>query len=192
MQIQQNDLPQLDAFKRVLGVIRPSTEEIEALTSSNHVGILGTNGTVQSESYVIELKKFAPDIQVVQHACPIWVPLIENNLHNSIPGKMLIKNDIDELIATNPKIDTIILACTHYPIVKSYLEEIVPANIQIIAQGSIVAEKLISYLERHPEIAEKCSKNSLTNYLTTENNLVFDEKASIFMQKPIASSHIKL
>jgi glutamate racemase len=190
--IQQTDLPKIAPEKRVLGVIRPSAEVISELTQTKEVGIVATQGTIQSNSYKIELEKYAPTVHITQKACPIWVPLIENNLHNSIPGKMLIKNDMDELIATNPKIDTIILACTHYPIVKSYLEEIVPSSIQIIAQGSIVAEKLISYLERHPEIAEKCSKNSLTNYLTTENNLVFDEKASIFMQQIITSSHIKL
>jgi glutamate racemase len=190
--IQQNDLPKIDPEKRVLGVIRPSAEVISDLTKTNHVGIVATQGTIQSNSYKIELEKYAPSVHITQKACPIWVPLIENNLHDSLPGKMFIKQDIELLLAENEKIDTIVLACTHYPLVKNYLEELLPDSIQVIAQGAIVAEKLISYLERHPEIAEKCSKNSLTNYLTTENNLVFDEKASIFMQQVITSSHIKL
>jgi glutamate racemase len=144
--IQQNDLPQIDAFKRVLGVIRPSTEEIEALTKSNHVGILGTNGTVQSESYIIELKKLAPDIQIVQHACPMWVPLIENNCHESFPGKMFVKEDVERLLAKDAEIDTIILACTHYPILQDYIQELVGPAIKVVAQGPIVAKKLESQL----------------------------------------------
>lgn len=190
--IQQNDLPKIDPEKRVLGVIRPSAEVISNLTKSNHVGIVATQGTIQSNSYKIELEKYAPSVHITQKACPIWVPLIENNLHDSLPGKMFIKQDIELLLAENEKIDTIVLACTHYPLVKNYLEELLPDSIQVIAQGAIVAEKLVDYLNRHPEMNLKCSKNGRTDYLTTENETIFNEKAGIFMQKQVAAIHIKL
>jgi glutamate racemase len=190
--IQQTDLPKIDPEKRVLGVIRPSAEVISDLTKTNHVGIVATQGTIQSNSYKIELEKYAPSVHITQKACPIWVPLIENNLHDSLPGKMFIKQDIELLLAENEKIDTIVLACTHYPLVKNYLEELLPDSIQVIAQGAIVAEKLVDYLNRHPEMNLKCSKNGRTDYLTTENETIFNEKAGIFMQKQVASIHIKL
>ena len=190
--IQQNDLPQIDAFKRVLGVIRPSTEEIEALTSSNHVGILGTNGTVQSESYIIELKKFAPDIQVVQHACPMWVPLIENNCHESLPGKMFVKEDVERLLAKDPAIDTIILACTHYPILQDYIQELVGPKIKVVAQGPIVAKKLEYYLIAHPDMEKAISKEGSCAYFTTENKDIFNQKASQFLGIDIVSEHVIL
>ena len=190
--IQQNDLPQIDAFKRVLGVIRPSTEEIEALTSSNHVGILGTNGTVQSESYIIELKKFAPDIQVVQHACPMWVPLIENNCHESLPGKMFVKEDVERLLAKDPAIDTIILACTHYPILQDYIQELVGPKIKVVAQGPIVAKKLDYYLIAHPDMEKAISKEGSCAYFTTENKDIFNQKASQFLGIDIVSENVIL
>ncbi len=190
--IQQNDLPQIDAFKRVLGVIRPSTEEIEALTSSNHVGILGTNGTVQSESYIIELKKLAPDIQVVQHACPMWVPLIENNCHESLPGKMFVKEDVERLLAKDVAIDTIILACTHYPILQDYIQELVGPKIKVVAQGPIVAKKLEYYLIAHPDMEKAISKEGSCAYFTTENKDIFNQKASQFLGIDIVSEHVIL
>jgi len=190
--IQQNDLPQIDAFKRVLGVIRPSTEEIEALTSSNHVGILGTNGTVQSESYIIELKKLAPDIQVVQHACPMWVPLIENNCHESLPGKMFVKEDVERLLAKDAEIDTIILACTHYPILQDYIQELVGPKIKVVAQGPIVAKKLEYYLIAHPDMEKAISKEGSCAYFTTENKDIFNQKASQFLGIDIFSEHVIL
>jgi len=150
--IQQNDLPGLFPDRRVLGVIRPSTEILGALTSTGHVGVLATEGTVRSESYVIELHKFSPDTVVNQQACPMWVPLIENNRHLSEAGKMFIKEDVDQLLASDPLIDVILLGCTHYPLVKNYLEEIVPPHVKIVSQGSIVAKSLEDYLVRHPEI----------------------------------------
>jgi len=190
--IQQNDLPQIDAFKRVLGVIRPSTEETEALTSSNHVGILGTNGTVQSESYIIELKKFAPDIQVVQHACPMWVPLIENNCHESLPGKIFVKEDVERLLAKDAAIDTIILACTHYPILQDYIQELVGPAIKVVAQGPIVAKKLEYYLIAHPDMEKAISKEGSCAYFTTENKDIFNQKASQFLGIDITSEHVIL
>lgn len=188
--IQQNDLPLIDSFKRVLGVIRPSTEEIESLTSSNHVGILGTIGTVQSGSYIIELQKFAPDIQIVQHACPMWVPLIENNSHESIPGKMFVKEDVERLLAMDTAIDTIILACTHYPILQEYIQELVGPKIKVIAQGPIVTKKLETYLVVHPEMEKALSKNGTCRYLTTENTAIFNQKATQFLNQVIESEHI--
>lgn len=188
--IQQNDLPKMYPDRRVLGVIRPSTESLGSMTRSKHVGILATEGTVRSESYVIELAKFAPDCSVVQHACPMWVPLIENNLQFSEAGKVFIKNDVEQLLQKDSKIDTILLGCTHYPIVSEYLRSIVPQHIQIITQGSLVAEKLVNYLQRHPEIDERCIKDASLRFLTSENNLVFDRQAESFIGRSIRSEHI--
>jgi len=188
--IQQNDLPLIDSFKRVLGVIRPSTEEIESLTISKHVGILGTNGTIQSRSYIIEIQKFAPDIQIVQHACPMWVPLIENNSHESIPGKMFVKEDVESLLAMDTAIDTIILACTHYPILQEYIQELVGSKIKVIAQGPIVAKKLETYLIIHPEMEKVLSKKGSCRYLTTENTAIFNQKATQFLNQEIESEHV--
>ncbi len=190
--IQQKDLPHLFPSKRVLGVIRPSTEAIGELSQTNHVGILATEGTVKSESYVIEISKFSPNTIVSQHACPIWVPLIENNKHFTEAGKMFIKEDVESLLQKDEQIDTIILACTHYPILKDYIQSIVPKNVTIVAQGAIIADKLEDYLVRHSEIESKCSKNGSTRYLTTENELIFNQNASRLLNKNIISEHIKL
>ena len=190
--IQQNDLPNLDSNKRVLGVIRPSTEIIGDFSISNHVGILATEGTVKSMSYPIEINKFSPDIIVSQHACSMWVPLIESGNFESEAGQMFIKEDVEKLLLNDPKIDVIILGCTHYPILKSFIESIVPPYIKVIAQGPIIAEKLADYLHRHPEIESVCSKNSSTDFLTTENSDDFNAKASVFFGKEIKSEHIKL
>lgn len=189
--IQQNDLPKIDSHKRVLGVIRPSAEVIGDLTKTGHVGILATEGTVKSESYVIELKKFSPSIKVVQHACPMWVPLIENNRHASEAGKLFIQEDIQQLLDKDPKIDVIVLACTHYPILKEYIETIIPSSIQVLSQGKIVAEKLSDYLKRHDELEKSFSKNGEIHFLTTENSHDFDRKASMFFGKTVVSEHIK-
>jgi glutamate racemase len=190
--IQQNDLPKISSEKRVLGVIRPSTEEIGAITDTKHVGILGTTGTIQSGSYEIELKKFAPEITVTQHACPMWVPLIENNRHNSNAGKMFIEEDVKALMDKDPLIDTIILACTHYPVIKTHIQEILGSKVKVVAQGPIVAEKLVDYLTRHQEIECKLTKNGTIRYFTTENNLVFNEKASQFLEEMIHSEHVEI
>ena len=190
--IQQNDLPNLASNKRVLGVIRPSTEIIGDFSISNHVGILATEGTVKSMSYPIEINKFSPDTIVSQHACSMWVPLIESGNYESEAGQMFIKEDVEKLLLNDPKIDVIILGCTHYPILKSFIESIVPPHIKVIAQGPIIAEKLADYLHRHPEIESVCSKNSSTDFLTTENSDDFNAKASVFFGKEIKSEHIKL
>jgi glutamate racemase len=190
--IQQKDLPLMAQDKRVLGVIRPSTESIPDFSQTGHVGILATEGTVKSMSYPIEIAKYCAQTIVTQHACPIWVPLIENDLYETIPGKMFIKEDLFTLLAKDPKIDTIILACTHYPILKEYIESIVPKGIQVIPQGPLIADKLEDYLNRHSEIAQKCTKGGSVEFLTTETAFDFDEKASRFLGYSIKSSHIKL
>jgi glutamate racemase len=188
--IQQQDLPALAPNKRVLGVIRPSAEEIGRQTHSKHVGILATEGTVQSNSYILELQKFAPEIIVNQHACPLWVPLIENNKHDSDAGKQIIADDLNTLLQKDPEIDAIVLGCTHYPLVESYLQSIVSDDISIISQGKIVAEKLSSYLRNHPEIEEKCSKTGRIHYLTTENSEIFNINAARFLGIEIQAESI--
>ena len=190
--IQQNDLPTIDPKKRVLGVIRPSTEIIGDLTKSGHVGILATEGTVKSESYVIELSKYAPTVEVVQHACPMWVPLIENHRHDSTAGKLFIEEDVKALLEKDPKIDTIILACTHYPILKEYIKSLLPDSINVISQGAIVAEKLEEYLTRHLELNSKLTQTGSLHFLTTESAIEFDKKASVFFGREVKSEHIKL
>ncbi len=189
--IQQNDLPKLAPNKRVLGVIRPSTEVIGEITKTNHIGILATEGTVKSESYPIEINKFSPETIVTQQACPMWVPLIENGRHLSEGGKLFIQEDVKTLLEKDADIDVIILGCTHYPILKSYIESIVPKNVQVVAQGPIIAEKLQDYLNRHPEIESKCTKNGQVHFLTTETKSDFDAKASLFLGKEVDSEHIR-
>lgn len=187
--IQQNDLPKLGQDKRVLGVIRPSTEEIGSLSKSRHVGVLGTSGTVQSQSYLIELKKFAPDIHVSQHACPMWVPLIENEKHHHDAGVLFIEEDVQALLKKDPLIDTIILACTHYPVIEEKIRQIAGKHINVVSQGPIVADKLEQYLRAHPEMDEKLSKNAQREFYSSESSEVFDEKAARFLGYPIQSKH---
>lgn len=190
--IQQNDLPKIDASKRVLGVIRPTTEVIGQYTNSNTVGILGTNGTVQSGSYPIEIEKFYPDIKVYQEACPMWVPLIENNEHLSAGADYFVKKHIDGIMSKSAEIDTILLACTHYPLLIDKIKAITPANITILSQGKIVADSLAEYLQRHPEMEEKCSKNGQLSFFTTDSTEDFDNHAAFFYGKPVKSQHLAL
>ena len=187
--IQQQDLPSLGSANRVLGVIRPSTEEIGALSKTRHVGVLGTTGTIQSQSYQIELEKFAPDIQLSQHACPMWVPLIENEKYHHPAGQAFIEEDVRALIQKDPLIDTIILACTHYPVIKEKIQEIAGNRVNIVSQGPIVAEKLAEYLRAHPEMAEKLSKNNQRTFYSSESSEVFNEKAERFLGYPVQSKH---
>ncbi len=190
--IQQNDLKRIAPGKKVLGVIRPSTELIGSYSRSKELGILATEGTVISNSYVIELQKFFPDCKVHQQACPIWVPLIENNEHGTDEGKAFIRQDIERLLRKSPNIDTILLGCTHYPLIKEEIEKIVPASIKVIAQGQIVAESLQSYLDRHPEIETKCSREGKLSFFTSENTLLFDNNAARFTSFDIKSTHVDL
>lgn len=190
--IQQNDLPRIAPDRRVLGVIRPSTEIVGQYTKTNAIGILATEGTVASESYVIEIKKFWPQCSVVQHACPLWVPLIENNEYETHAGREFIENDVNALLEKNPKIDTIVLGCTHYPVLQEYIESIVPTGVKVVSQGSIVAKSLSDYLLRHPWMDAKCSRNGTVHYLTSENTEIFNKQASAFMESTVAASHITI
>lgn len=190
--IQQQDLKEMDRDFRVLGVIRPTTETIGELSKTKHVGILGTEGTVNSNSYRIELNKFSPNLIVTQQACPMWVPLIENNKHLSEPGKAIIKEDFFELLSKDPSIDTVLLACTHYPIIAPYLNELVNDNIQIVSQGPIIAEKLKDYLQRNELMNNKLSRNGTCVFLTTENPEVFNKSAESFMSMKVHAQQIKL
>ena len=190
--IQQKDLPQIGPAKRVLGVIRPSTEIIGRYTQTNQVGILGTTGTVQSQSYPIEIAKFFPDIKVHQHACPMWVPLVENNEYAQPGADYFIKKDIDSLLAAAPGIDTVLLACTHYPLLKDKIRQFLPEHIQLVTQGEIVAASLAEYLQRHPGMEEKISRNGQTRFFTTDSTADFDNHASIFFGRPVQSQHLDL
>lgn len=191
--IQQNDLPLIDPNKRVLGVIRPSAEVLIQLTKSNHVGVLGTNGTISSESYVIELSKLSDGkIVVSQEACPMWVPIVENNEIGTPGADYFVKKNITNLLAQDSKIDTIILGCTHYPLLVQTIKRYLPSSIQVVEQGSIVAHKLDDYLKRHVRIEKCCSKKGQVNFYTTENAINFNEKASLFLGEVIRAKTIQL
>jgi len=190
--IQQNDLPKIDPEKRVLGVIRPTTEIIGKFTKTNNVGILATNGTVQSESYLVEINKFFPGVNVFQQACPMWVPLVENNEHNSSGADYFVKEYIDNLMEKSNQIDTILLACTHYPLLKEKIAKFLPSGISVISQGEIVANSLTDYLKHHPEIESKCTKSGEINFYTTDSTEDFDNHATVFYGKPVASKHAEI
>jgi glutamate racemase len=188
--IQQNDLPKIDPDKRVLGVIRPSVEEVYNLTQTKHVGVLGTVGTIRSESYPLEINKLYPDVRVVQQACPMWVPLVENNEFSSSGGRYFIEQNIVELLEKDPKIDSIILGCTHYPILREEIRRVLPTHIKLISQGEIVAKSLRDYLRRHPEMDQRCTKDGSREFYTTEFVDSFEEKASRFLQCKLKAKHI--
>ncbi|MES2850140.1 MAG: glutamate racemase [Bacteroidota bacterium] len=190
--IQQNDLPKIDPSKRVLGVIRPTSEIIGNFSKTKSVGVLGTTGTVQSQSYLIEIEKFFPECKVYQEACPMWVPLVENNEHNSKGANYFIEKHVQNLLSQSKDIDTILLACTHYPLLIEKIKQFVPAGCSIIPQGSIVADGLADYLHRHPEMKERCSKGSSLQFFTTDSADDFDSKAAIFYGKPVISTHLAL
>jgi glutamate racemase len=190
--IQQKDLPKMDKDNKVLGVIRPTTEIIGKYTKSGSIGILGTPGTIASNSYQIEIHKFFPEIKVYQEACPMWVPLVENNEFNNAGADYFIKKNIDHLLEQDPKIDTLVLACTHYPLLINKIRNFAPAHIQIISQGEIVAKSLRSYLERHDEIESRCLKTETYSFYTTDDPESFDPKASIFFGSQIKSKHAVL
>jgi glutamate racemase len=190
--IQQKFLPTIDEGRRVLGVIRPTAEIIGNYSETNLVGILGTRGTVDSMSYPIEVKKFFPDLKVFQHACPLWVPLVENNEYLSQGADFFIKKDVEALLADSPEIDTILLACTHYPLLEEKIKKYVSDKVKLVSQGEIVAASLKNYLFWHPEIETKCSKNGHLQFYTTDSTLDFDKHSAIFFGKSIFSRHIDL
>jgi len=190
--IQQNDLPLYDSFRRVLGVIRPTAEVIGQYTRTGKVGILATQGTVSSESYVIEIHKFFPDIQVYQEACPLWVPLIENNEFRTPGAEFFIRKDLANLFAKSPDIDTVVLACTHYPLLTDIINKYLPAGVTLISQGELVADSLADYLERHSDLREYCSQGDSRQFYTTGAVPDFDEKASLFLGSAVQSAQLLL
>lgn len=180
--IQQVNLPNIDPTRRVLGVIRPTAECIGTLTHSRHVGILATSGTIKSQSYILEIKKLFPDISIMGEACPMWVPLVENNEYQSEGADYFIQKHINNLLEKDPLIDTFILGCTHYPLLIDKIKRFTPPHIQIVAQGEYVAHSLHDYLQRHPEMDNRCTKGGTCHFLTTESSDKFQESASIFLQ----------
>ena len=190
--IQINDLPHLDVTRRVLGVIRPTVEGIGAITHSRHVGVLATNGTILSQSYPLEIRKLFPDITVSSQACPLWVPLVENNEAQGKGTDYFVKKYIDELMAKDPQIDTIILGCTHYPLLLPKIKQYLPAGVEVVSQGAWVADSLKDYLRRHPEMDKKCTKGGRCVYRTTESEEKFTESASIFLNESIRGERINL
>ncbi|MBS1635610.1 MAG: glutamate racemase [Bacteroidetes bacterium] len=190
--IQQKDLPNIDPSKRVLGVIRPTTEIVGNYSKTGHVGLFATQGTVNSLSYLIEIGKFFPGLKVFQEACPMWVPLIENNEIDNPGADYFVQKHIRHLFSQSEHIDTIILGCTHYPILQKKIEQFLPKPVTILSQGSIVANGLQDYLQRHPDMERRCSKGGTMHFLTTDSPENFDRHASLFYSKPVSSEHLEL
>ncbi len=190
--IQQKHLPTLAPNKRVLGVIRPTTEVIGKLSKTGHVGVLGTPGTITSNSYPIEIAKFYPNITVHQEACPLWVPIVENNEMESDASENIIQKNLNNLLNQDKNIDTIILGCTHYPLLISTIKKYLPKNITLLSQGEIVADGLVDYLNRHPEMEQKCTKGNFIEFYTTGSSQNFDKAASMFYGKGVKSKHLEL
>ena len=190
--IQTNDLPQLDSSRRVLGVIRPTVERIGEMTRSRHIGVVATAGTIKSESYPLEIRKLFPDITVTGEACPMWVPLVENNEATGDGADIFIRKNLNRLLGKDPQIDAIILGCTHYPLLLPKINQYVPQGVQIITQGEFVAVSLQDYLKRHPEIADKCTQNGVTHFYTTEAEEKFSESAKLFLNEEIEVKRISL
>ena len=183
--IQQNDLPHIDPNRRVLGAIRPTVELVDSISKSKHVGVVGTTGTISSQSYSLEIGKMFPHIKVSGEACPMWVPLVENNEFNAPGADYFVQKHLDLLFTKDPQIDTIILGCTHYPLLMDKIKKYVPSGITLLAQGEFVAASLKDYLMRHPEMDQKITKNGVSRFLTTESAAKFAEAASIFLNQQI-------
>jgi glutamate racemase len=181
--IQQTNLPFIDPTRRVLGVIRPTAECIGELTQTRHIGILATTGTIKSESYLMEVHKLFPDVTVTGEACPMWVPLVENNEYHSEGADYFVQKHIHQLLEKDPKIDTLILGCTHYPLLIEKIRQFTPSHIRIVPQGEYVASSLQDYLKRHPEMDIRCTKGGTCRFLTTESTAKFEESASIFLRQ---------
>ena len=190
--IQMNDLPQIDPARRVLGVIRPTVECVGEISKNQHIGVLATAGTIKSESYPLEIHKLFPEIQVSGTACPMWVSLVENNESQDEGADYFIRKYIDQLLSKDPQRDTVILGCTHFPILLPKIRQYIPDHISVIAQGEYVAESLKDYLKRHPEMDAKCTKNGNCQFYTTEAEEKFSESASTFLKQQISVKHITL
>ncbi len=190
--IQQKDLPNIDPERRVLGVIRPTVESVGNLTKTRHVGVLGTPGTILSNSYSIEINKLFPDITLVSEACPMWVPLVENQEYENDGADYFIKKYLDSILNKDTMIDTLILGCTHYPLLENKIRKYLPEQVQILSQGKYVAQSLQNYMKRHPEMDVVCSKNGECKYLTSESPEKFSEMASVFLKQKIQAEHINM
>lgn len=191
-QIQQVDLPKRADQKRVLGVIRPTTEQLGHLTQTGVVGVMGTEGTVKSGSYPIELAKFFPEVVVEQEACPMWVYLVEHNQRTGEGADYFVKQHVDRIFQRNPKIDTLLLACTHYPLLTETIKKFVPEGVKLISQGGLVAERLEDYLARHPEMEARLRRAGSRNFVTTDDRETFEKQASLFFGEPIVASHVEI
>lgn len=192
--IQQNDLPTIDPARRVLGVIRPTVEKIGEITRNGRIGIFGTPGTIQSQSYDIEIAKMYGDrgFETFGQECPLWVPLVENQEADSPGADYFVKKYINALLAKCPTIDSVILGCTHYPLLINKIRQFMPEGTTIVEQGTIVADSLADYLLRHPEMECRCRQTGMASYLTTENAARFGEMASLFLNTPVTATHIDL
>jgi glutamate racemase len=190
--IQQNDLPVHHPDKKVLGVIRPTAEIIGTYSNTGQVGILATPGTVSSESYVLEMKKFFPKARVYQQACPMWVPLIESGETENAGADFFFRQGVNALFSQSPDIDTILLGCTHYPLIEGKIKKLVPENVKIVSQGNLVASSLADYLKRHQEVSSRCTQNGTTHFFTTDDPAAFDRQAGLFYGQAVQSSHADL
>lgn len=190
--IQQHDLPKMNPDRRVLGVIRPSTEVIGNYTKTGCIGILATNGTVASQSYPIEIAHFYPQIKVFQQACPMWVPLVENHEFNKPGADYFIKENLDQLFEHSSQIDTLLLGCTHYPLLLEKIRQFAPADCTLLSQGDIVSKSLADYLHRHPEMEINCSKNGDRTFLTTDDSALFDRQAEMFLREEVNSRQVNI
>lgn len=190
--IQRNDLPRLDASRRVLGVIRPTAESVGSLTRSRHVGLFATPGTIRSRTYELELAKLYPDIRLTGEACPMWVSLVENYEYDSPGADYFVQKRIRNLLGRDPEIDTVILGCTHYPLLLPKIRRFVPPGIRILSQGEYVAASLQDYLLRHPGMDSRLTRGSSCRFLTTEQPDRFNESAAVFLSHPVEAERISL
>ena len=190
--IQQRDLLELDPSRRVLGVIRPTVEMMDRISLTKHIGILGTSGTISSQSYSLEIEKMFPHITVTGEACPMWVPLVENNEFNSPGADYFVKKHLDHILSLDPEIDTLVLGCTHYPLLIDKIKQYLPSGITVFAQGEYVAESLKDYLNRHPEMDSRLTHQGKCRFLTTESAGKFSEAASVFLNDPIEVEQISI
>lgn len=190
--IQQRVLPVTYPDRRVLGVIRPTVEEVGNITKTGHIGLLATPGTVRSHSYRMEIEKLYPSMRITETACPMWVPLVETGEATGSGADYFVRKYIDDILYEDPRIDTLVLGCTHYPLLLPKIRKYTPAHINILGQGDIVGRSLADYLRRHPEIDKMCSKGGTLEFITTENAENFDRLASLFLDNEVRSVRITL
>lgn len=190
--IQQRDLPLIDSTRRVLGVIRPTVEAVGSVSRSGHIGVFGTPGTIRSQSYDMEIAKLYPGFVTVGVECPMWVPLVENREADGPGADYFVRKYVDKLLSADPLIDTVLLGCTHYPLLLPKIRAAIPDDIMIVRQGEIVGESLCDYLSRHPEMDARCSRGGSCTYLTTENSDKFAEMASAFLDRKVTAERVTL